>query len=190
MTMKNSTGFTLVETMVAVAILALAVSGPLFAASRALVAADISQGQLTASYLAQEGIEYVRAMRDDAYLHAYQANGSNVSQDAWTDFTTGSNSWSITPCTASACTLDPLRSSSQVAACSGAACDAPLYILSTGVYSMQNLSGAEVTPFSRTIQAFAVAGYPDDERIVSTVKWKFHGVPYVVTVTDNLTSWQ
>ena len=65
-----SRGFTLIETMVAVTILTLAVAGPLMTASRAIVAAQSARDQLTASYLAQEGIEYVRAMRDNEYLAA------------------------------------------------------------------------------------------------------------------------
>ena len=51
----KTAGFTLIEALVAVAILALAVAGPLYAANRALVAAGIARDRLTASYLAQEG---------------------------------------------------------------------------------------------------------------------------------------
>ena len=59
-------------------------------ASRSIVAAQTARDQLTASYLAQEGIEYVRAMRDNEYLAAYQAGGSNVSTTAWNNFLTAS----------------------------------------------------------------------------------------------------
>lgn len=88
--MKKNTphGFTLIETMVAVSILALSVAGPLFTASRVLVATEISRDQLTASYFAQDGIENVRATRDDAYLTAYigtSPRGADTST-AWSNF--------------------------------------------------------------------------------------------------------
>ncbi|MDE1919730.1 MAG: prepilin-type N-terminal cleavage/methylation domain-containing protein, partial [Patescibacteria group bacterium] len=51
----STKGFTLIEAMVAVTIVTLAVAGPLFTAGRAIIAAQISREQLTASYLAQEG---------------------------------------------------------------------------------------------------------------------------------------
>ena len=66
-------GFTLTETMIAITILTFAVAGPLFTASRSIIAADIARDQLTASYLAQEGIEYVRMMRDNAMLRSFAA---------------------------------------------------------------------------------------------------------------------
>src|SRR3989344_7940392 len=82
----NRRGFTLIETMIAVTILAFAVAGPLYTANRVVVAAQTARSQLTASYLAQEGIEYMRSMRDKEYLSAYQTGGENVSVAAWTRF--------------------------------------------------------------------------------------------------------
>lgn len=56
-------GFTLVETLVAIAVLLLAISGPLTIASRSFFAARFSKDNLTAVYLAGEGVELVRAHR-------------------------------------------------------------------------------------------------------------------------------
>ena len=83
MRIKLSTGFTLVEAMVAVTVLTLAISGAFFTANSAIIAAEIASDQLTASYLAQEGVEYVRKMRDDAYLAAVA--GGNPA-NAWSTF--------------------------------------------------------------------------------------------------------
>ena len=183
-------GFTLVETMIAVTILTLAIAGPLVTASRAIVAAQIARDQLIANYLAQEGIEYVRAMRDDEYLSAYQVGGADVSATAWDNFLNGSDAASISHCQNSACMFDPSRamgtgSGLSLTPCSGASCT-PLY-LSSGIYTEQSGNGT-MTPFTRTVQAIAVSA--SDERIVSTVSWTFHGTPYTVTVTDHLTPWQ
>ncbi len=182
-------GFTLIETLIAITILTLAIAGPMVTASRAIVAAQTARDQLTASYLAQEGIEYVRAMRDNEYLAAYQAGGSNVSTTAWNNFLTAS----ISQCRATTCTLDPSRtmgsgSGFSLVPCSGDSCP-PLYLtqLSNGTYGYTE-QGGTATPFTRTIQAIDVS--ESDERIVSKVSWSFHNIPYSVTVTDNLTSWQ
>lgn len=185
-------GFTLIETMVAVTILTFAVVGPLTAASRAIVASQIARSQLTANYLAQEGIEYVRAMRDNEYLAAYQAGGSGVSATAWNNFLNVSGAASIKDCKATLCTLDPMRtmgtgSGLALTQCSGASCT-PLY-LANGVYTQTStISGAVATPFTRTVRAIDIP--PNDASIVSTVSWNFHGIPYSVVVTDNLTPWQ
>lgn len=188
-TSSHARGFTLIETLVAVSILALAVSGPLFAASRAIIVAQIARDQLTASYLAQEGVEYVRAMRDNIYLTYYRASGSGISDDAWTDFISGSSAGSITSCKATTCTLDPQRtmgtgSNLALTTCSAGSCG-PLY-LAGGLYTQAAVGS--VTPFTRTIQVTEVSA--TEARVVSTVTWSFRGTPYTVSVRDNLTGWQ
>jgi prepilin-type N-terminal cleavage/methylation domain-containing protein len=57
-------GFTLVESLVAVSILALAVTGPLLIAQKGIGSAIYSRDQITAYYLAEEAVEYVRNVRD------------------------------------------------------------------------------------------------------------------------------
>lgn len=180
---KSGGGFTLIETLIAVTILTLAVTGPLVTANRSIVAARVSRDQLTASYLAQEGIEYVRAMRDNAYLAAYRAGGADVSERAWNDFRS-----SIADCRTAAlgsapfCTYDP-TSLTPVQACSGAC--APLKLSATHIY---NRSSGTATPFTRTVQAMSATA--TDEKIVSTVSWSYHGSSYSVAVTGHLTPWQ
>ena len=178
--------------MVAITIVTLAVAGPLFSADRAIVAAQTARAQLTASYLAQEGIEYVRRMRDNEYLAAYLAGGADISATAWSNFLTNPSSdvSSILECRApKKCTLDPASGNiAPLAPCSGNVCSAPLYILSNGVYSQQNGAGSTETQFIRSIQAVDVA--TNDEQIVSTVSWWYHNVLYSVTVIDHLTPWQ
>ncbi len=192
-------GFTLIEALVAVTIITFSVAGPLFTANRAIVAAQNTRLQLTASYLAQEGIEYVRAMRDDEYLAAYQAGGANVSNVAWNDFINGLSSASITQCRTSTCMLDPTRpmgvgvigSDNSLQICSGSC--APLYLANNGrsdMYTPRTDLGGTRTPFTRTIQVTDVLTDNNDKRLVSTVTWNFHDTSYSVTITDHLTPWQ
>ncbi|MBI3572365.1 type II secretion system protein [Candidatus Kaiserbacteria bacterium] len=183
-------GFTLLETLVAVTILTLAVAGPLTSASRAVIAAQTASQQLTASYLAQEGIEYVRLMRDDESLAFYSGGGP---ASAWTDFITGSSASSITGCRSSACTLDPLSSMGtgsghSLSPCSGNSCGS-LYLRPDGIYTEQSgAAGAVKTPYTRTLQAVDISA--SDERITSKVQWVSRGTTYTVSVTDHLTPWE
>ena len=192
---KARRAFTLIETLVAVSILTLSIAAPLFTADRAIVSAETARDQLTASYLAQEGIEYVRAMRDDEFLTAYsQPGATNVSTTAWTNFLNGVDSAAITQCRTTTCTLDPSRlmgtgSDLALERCSMSGnpypvC-APLY-LSNDIYTVQPIGTKQV--FTRTIQAIDISA--TDERIISTVSWSFHETPYSVTIYDHLTPWQ
>ncbi|MDO8408096.1 MAG: prepilin-type N-terminal cleavage/methylation domain-containing protein [bacterium] len=188
----SARGFTLIETLVAVTILTLAVVAPLYVANRAIVSSQIARDQLVASYLAQEGIEYVRTMRDHEFLVAYSAGGATVSNDAWDAFASGSGSGSIASCITTTCTLDPAKqmgtgSGFALTSCSGNACG--LLYLSNGVYTQQSdIVGSSVTPFVRTIQATPAS--TNDMRIVSTVAWTSRGTPYTVSVYDHLVPWQ
>jgi type II secretory pathway pseudopilin PulG len=193
--------FTLVETLIAITVLTLAVAGPLVTASRAIVAAQIASDQLTASYLAQEGIEYVRAARDDAYLAAYQTNAvasSGVSGLGWSNFLAGQ----IQSCISQNCSLDVTASgfsmSEQLTTAScpvgNSACN-PLYLatyLGIVQFYSQTMSSGAPTIFSRTIRATGLPSNanPQELRISSTVAWTYHGHTYSVVVYDNLTPWQ
>jgi prepilin-type N-terminal cleavage/methylation domain-containing protein len=187
----RSSGFTLIEALIAIAILMLATTGPLFSASRAMVVAETSRVQLTASYLAQEGIEYVRAVRDNQYLALYPP-GPTTATAAWTNFVSGFISSCASP---NQCTLDPTLpmgsgSTNSLQTCGGSmgACT-PLYLYGN-LYHQYNIipAGAVQTQFVRTIQVTTVSS--TDERITSTVAWTFHGNPYSTTVAESLTPWQ
>ncbi|MHB8710121.1 MAG: prepilin-type N-terminal cleavage/methylation domain-containing protein [Minisyncoccota bacterium] len=182
----NMKGFTLVEALVAVAIVALAIAGPMYSASRAIVAAEVAQQQLTASYLAQEGIEYVRSMRDDAYLYAYNydlSSGGNATLDGWKDFLNGNPSnipGSIKQCYKDAtknpngvsevCSLDPslpmgTQNGDSLNPCVVGSnnCPLPLYLSSSNTYTTNSGSGTyPITPFTRDIEIEDVSGAATD----------------------------
>ena len=63
-------GFSLLETILALSILALAITGPLELAIKSIIVSGSSQNQIIALYLAQEGIEYVRNKRDNNILQS------------------------------------------------------------------------------------------------------------------------
>ena len=73
-TMQKNSGFTLVEALVAISVLMVAVASPLYIAQQGLSAAVLSRDQMTASFLAQDGLEAVKNIRDDVAIS--QSSGS------------------------------------------------------------------------------------------------------------------
>lgn len=61
---QNKKGFTLIETLIAISILVLAVTGAFAAAQNGISSAIFSKDQIVAFYLAEEGVEEVRNLRD------------------------------------------------------------------------------------------------------------------------------
>lgn len=63
-----SEGLTLIETLVAVSLLAVAIMAPMSLTTQSLSSAYYARDQMTAFHLAQEAIESVRAVRDENIL--------------------------------------------------------------------------------------------------------------------------
>ena len=61
-------GFTILEVIVAIFVLTVAVGGSFVLIQQTLIAASLAQSKLAAHYLAQEGIEIVRNIRDTNWL--------------------------------------------------------------------------------------------------------------------------
>ncbi len=81
---EGKRGFTIIETLVAVLIVAVAVIGTTIAVQSALSSYNLSKDQVIAFYLGQEGIEQVRNVRDENILNGrYWLSGiSQLSTDA------------------------------------------------------------------------------------------------------------
>ena len=72
-------GFTILETLVAISILVVALTAPLAIVSQALQSSYFARDQVTAYFLAQEAIEFLRNKRDNAGLQ------SSASAETWTN---------------------------------------------------------------------------------------------------------
>ncbi len=164
-TAKPTKGFTLVETLVAISILMLAVTGPLYFSSESLKAATYSRDQITAFYLAQDAFEQIRKIRDD-----------NLS---------GSGSWNdgLTQC-GSGCRVNTNSNFYNV---DSTITDDYLYINSNGVYS-QNPSGGTKTAFERVvkIEPNDGTGWGDatEMKITVIISWKSG------TISRNFTAYE
>ncbi|MDP2855605.1 MAG: prepilin-type N-terminal cleavage/methylation domain-containing protein [bacterium] len=66
---KNDSGFTLVESMIAVGLIVTGVVGVLTLVSRSIGFSGLAFNRLTAANLAQEGIEIVRSIRDTNWIN-------------------------------------------------------------------------------------------------------------------------
>lgn len=185
--------FTLIETLIAITILTLAVAGPSFIASRAIIAAETARDQLTALYLAQESIEYVRMVRDNQYLAAYREGGTNVSENAWDELLSNQ---SLGKCKSSngvgsnrLCTLDTTPGAIEpLDECPGNTRDHCEELSVDGLYAQRETEASRGAPFTRTVEVTEVS--PEEIKVVSTVSWTFRNVPYSVTVSDHLTAWK
>lgn len=82
-------GFTLIELIVAIFILAMGTVGAFILIQKTIAFTSISSSQLQASYLAQEGIEIIRNIRDTNYLKSndWDYDIDEVTDDYRIDYT-------------------------------------------------------------------------------------------------------
>jgi prepilin-type N-terminal cleavage/methylation domain-containing protein len=174
-TISTQKGFTLVETLVAIFVLTLSITGPLFIAQQSFTSAATARDRTTASFLAQEGAEYIRSVRDHNYL----------SGQGWL---TG-----LSACIGSnkACTIDPIGTYPLIGLCTNGSCP-PLQKTSDGVFGYQ--SGTEETKFVRTITITEDGildgdGLPAEVLVEVKVTWSNKGAVRTTTVQERLYNW-
>ena len=164
---KARRAFTLVETLVAISILLLALAGPMSIAARALSSAYYARDEVGAYYLAQEGIEYVRAVRDQNFL-------TSSPWLAGLDSSAGSDK----DCITFSCMVDVPNFSHSV--CSGV-CSKLLVTSSGGLYN--KASGAE-SPYTRVLTIEPVSA--NEVAVKVTVSWMSGRIPRTFQLVDHL----
>jgi type II secretory pathway pseudopilin PulG len=82
---ESLTGFTLIEVLAAMFIVVMGVVGIFGLVTRTVSSTSLVNSQLVASYLAQEGLEMVRNIRDANFRRVHKG----VAQATWTDGLTG-----------------------------------------------------------------------------------------------------
>ncbi|MBU4536793.1 prepilin-type N-terminal cleavage/methylation domain-containing protein [Patescibacteria group bacterium] len=161
-------GFTLIETFVAIAVLLIAMSGPLVLVTKGLSISKMAKGQITAIYLAQEAIEYMRNVRDTNILN----------RRTWL---TG-----LEECTnfGSKCKID--SPAQIVSSCSLSGCENLKY---NSVSYLYGYTSGDISLFKREIEVNEIT--PDKElEIVVTMYWNEGPNNREFTIKERLLNWQ
>ena len=187
LTLRTTRGFTLVETLAAITLIMVAIVAPMGLTVQSLSVAYYARDQITASNLAQEGIEAVRAVRDGNVLQTAEGNTTPLFQN-------------ILPACGSACYVDatkfnnaPTDLNPVITACGGAC---PALETDGQLYGYNN-SGWTNSNFTRTISACYIqtngtcgATASDEVRLTVVVSWQTAAYKtQSITLTENLYNW-
>jgi len=187
---KNPKGFTLIETLIAVLLLATAIAGPLTIASKGLTATVVAKNQFTAFYLAQDAMEQVRFLRDSACLVA-TPGADGCPQANWLS--------ALGPCTSTdgtaSCTIDSLQDPAinPPIAC-GATCPTLYYHTTNKYFTYDTNQSLTKERFVRSIRIQHDPAGPNPNEAIVTVTVSWSATPGAtrapVTVRENIFRWQ
>jgi len=173
---KLVSGFTFLETIVAVGILTIALASPLMLASSSIRAAGAAKDKFIASFLASEAIEYIKNVRDNNALEG-------KSGDEWLDPLLSHGQNSCLPAEGG-CVVDVTKTGvgAAVASC-GSSCPPIKYDTADGLYQYQ--SGVD-TKFTRIAEIEELT--PNQEaKIIVTVSWDGGNS---LVIQDNIFNWR
>lgn len=196
---KLLTGFTLIETLIALALILMALVGPVSLIIRGIYSFSSSKSKVIAVNLAQEGIELVRLIRENN-VACDSVNGAaswswsrnsfppagpgttmngtfGVDIQSFTDIHCPTGSQNISTPQLSASCANPLR-----------------FNPSTGTYSY---SGGNPTTFFRCVEIKSPPDSPDtdipvDEQmdVISTITWTERGSARILSLRERLYHWE
>ena len=203
--MKNrnkDSGFTLLETVVALTVILAAVVGPMSLITRGLFNFSLAKNRVIAVNLAQEGIELIRMIRENNVACDEKKQENGEAAWPWNSDPRGVlipllhvgvdvGDFSDTVSCGTVSIAFPHMSSS----CFGSL----LYEPGTGLPNsgMYGYSGSQQTLFSRCVDIAAPPSIPtpgipaaDQMDITSTVSWSDHGTPYAAVLKERLYNWR
>jgi prepilin-type N-terminal cleavage/methylation domain-containing protein len=169
-------GFTLIETMVAVFLLATAIAGPITIAAKAVISTTVARNQIVAFFLAQDGVEYVRYKRDS----------NKLAKVGWT---TGLGSCTSTT-GATLCTVDSVTDT--VAACTSNICSNLYYDATAGSYGYDVSKAPTIFKRTVSIKNDPSGTTPYEALVTVTVSWSdVAGVVHApAVVREYIYDWQ
>ena len=162
----RSKGFTILEVMTAIFILTVGVGAALSLMNQTLATGSVIEQRLIASYLAQEGIEIVRNIRDSTWLE--KRSGIVIS---WNNYL-GIGEWEAD--------YDSLSLTAYT--------DTPLYIQTNGFYGYGVVDAQTIFKRKITI-AEVVPPDPNKRKVIVDVIWEERGRTHFFTTLEHITNW-
>lgn len=173
-------GFTLLETMVAIAILLVAVVAPISLIGDSLSNLYYARDQMIAVNLAQEGIEMVRQVRDSEKLNgntfasALPLGNYDYVVDPYSFFSTSG----VSGIKAGLISCPSCSDSGK----------AIVFDSTLGLYR-QNFPSGSATPFGRVVNISSNGLGSDERRVTSTVTWRTGNKLGSIVVEEYLFDW-
>ncbi|MAF59283.1 MAG: prepilin-type N-terminal cleavage/methylation domain-containing protein [Candidatus Pacebacteria bacterium] len=161
---KNSRGFTIIETIVAITVLVVSVAAPLTLAARGLSSAFFARDQITAFYLTQEAVEFIRNKRDENVL----------GEDNWLAEFPATNG-------------DPFTidvTDGDMDSCSGT-CENLKFNTSTLLY---NYNSGDTTRFTRTVSINLLNA--TEAEVIVTIAWTAGLFSRTFSIQENILNWK
>ncbi len=166
----TQSGFSLVETLVAITILLLVIIGPLAISASTAKSTSFASEQVIAFFLAQEGLELVQKYRDDALLGHFVTPGT-----PWADFTdTGGDLLRCMQPQGCGLEIENTGLLATPALCSAGSCRLYLDLSSSddrARYTHDGSGSKPTTPYTRTIRLVPDA-VGREVRVISRVTWR------------------
>jgi prepilin-type N-terminal cleavage/methylation domain-containing protein len=175
--LKMNNGFTIVESLVAITILVLVITGAAGAIQSAISSYIFSKDQIIAFYLAQEGFEQIRNIRDENGLRDL-------------DWLTGISANSGDPCFfGEACLVDPIDAGGVfVERCIDGDCPVLRQDPTTGFFGYDPDPAWSDTVFNRKIVLTQINS--NEVAITVTVDWSKGLTSRQFKATENILDWQ
>lgn len=179
---KKNKGFTIIETLVAVAILMISVAGPLTVAQKGLNGAIYAKDQVIANYLAQDAMEEIKNLRDNYMLANDNANIKTWMNDAQ------SGSAGLSSCReTSRCSIDTSKNIPSIALCTSNCNSSSAFpIYDNGSSLTHDSTNANITKFSRSIYFENIKD--DTVTAVVSVSWNNGTIDNLVKLESDLYS--
>ena len=176
----RQTGFTLVETMVAISLLTIAIVAPMALTVQSLATAYYARDETIAGNLAQEGIEAVRSVRDTNILRTAEGTPTNLFTGIpiGTYFTVDAHT---IPATLTNCFQQPCSKAESTLQTNG-----QLYGYNAAWTTNTNFQRSAIVTVVRT----DAGGEPQEIRVTVTVSWATGNFQsQSVVINGNLYRW-